>query len=93
MKASRIYFRDLLGLGLVISAISVMLGLIFCVLAALNFATHEDVLANTYLHEALPLFLFVVPSLLIARIINRPAWVHDIEQYQLESAKKFSQSH
>lgn len=93
MNASRLYLRDLLGIGLVISAILVVLGLIFSVLAALNFITHEEVLANTYLNEALPLFLFVLPGFLIARFINRPQWVHDVEEYHLESAKKYSQSH
>ncbi|KHT61905.1 D-fructose-6-phosphate amidotransferase [Photobacterium gaetbulicola] len=93
MNASKLYLRDLLGIGLVISAILVVLGLIFCTLAALNFITHEEVLANTYLHEALPLFFFLLPCIAIARFISRPKWVHSIEEYQLESAKKYSQSH
>ncbi|MGR5143353.1 D-fructose-6-phosphate amidotransferase [Photobacterium sp. DNB23_23_1] len=93
MDAYKLYLRDLLGIGLVISAVLVVLGFIFCLLAALNFFTHEEVLANTYLHEALPLFVFLLPSLAIARFINRPRWIHDVEEYQLESAKKFSQSH
>lgn len=93
MNASRLYLRDLLGIGLVVSAILVVLGLIFSILAALNFITHEEVLASTYLHEALPLFFFILPGLAIGKFINRPKWVHDVEEYQLESARKYSQSH
>lgn len=93
MTASKLYFRDLLGLGLLLSAIMVMLGIIFSILGILNYASNEALLARTYFYEAIPLFFFMIPSLLLAKVISRPAWIHDIEDYQLQMAKKFSQTH
>ncbi|MCW8329996.1 D-fructose-6-phosphate amidotransferase [Photobacterium sp. SDRW27] len=90
MTASKLYFRDLLGLTLVISAILVMLGSIFGILAILNFYFHEDVLANTYVHESIPLFVFLIPCYLLGKYISRPKWVSEVEEYQLEAAKKAS---
>ncbi|OLQ74051.1 D-fructose-6-phosphate amidotransferase [Photobacterium proteolyticum] len=90
MKASKLYFRDLLGLALVVSAILVMLGGIFGVLAVLNYFSHEEALANTYIHESIPLFIFLIPSYLLGKYINRPKWVSEVEEYQLEAAKKAS---
>ncbi|MGF1688173.1 D-fructose-6-phosphate amidotransferase [Photobacterium japonica] len=93
MTASKCYLRDVLGLGLIISSVMVMLGIIFSVLAVLNYLAGQDVAANTFLQEALPLFFFMVPSVLLARFISRPQWIHDIEDFQLAAAKKFSQTH
>jgi len=90
MTASKLYFRDLLGLTLVVSAILVMLGGIFGILAILNYLSHEEVLANTYIHESLPLFVFLLPSYFLGKYINRPKWVSEVEAFQLEAAKKAS---
>ncbi|MGF1727479.1 D-fructose-6-phosphate amidotransferase [Photobacterium nomapromontoriensis] len=93
MTASKLYFRDLLGLGLLLSAIMVMLGIIFSILGAINYASDHDILAQTFFYEAIPLFFFMIPSLLLARVISRPAWIHDVEDYQLQMAKNFSLTH
>ncbi|PSW21847.1 D-fructose-6-phosphate amidotransferase [Photobacterium sanctipauli] len=92
MTATKLYFRDMLGLVLIISATMVMMGLIFGVLAVLNFVSHEDALASTYLHEAAPLFFFAIPCLLLGKYINRPQWVHDVEEYLLAKAKELKQN-
>ncbi|KLV02150.1 D-fructose-6-phosphate amidotransferase [Photobacterium aphoticum] len=93
MTASKLYLRDILGLGLLISAILVMLGIIFSLLGALNYFIGQDMAADTFMREAIPLFFFMVPCFLLAKIISRPQWIHDVEDYQLAAAKKFSQSH
>ncbi|KLV08089.1 hypothetical protein [Photobacterium ganghwense] len=93
MNASKCFLRDLLGIVLVVSAISVMMGIIFSCLAGLNYLSHEEAFASTYLHEAIPLLFCIIPSLILAKIINRPKWIHDVEEYELQSAKRFSQTH
>ena len=91
MTAFRLYFRDLLGLTLLVSAVMVMLGSFFGALAILNYFNHEEALASTYLHESLPLFIFLIPAYLLGKFINRPKWVSEVQRYQLEAEKKLSQ--
>ncbi|WP_299012925.1 D-fructose-6-phosphate amidotransferase [uncultured Photobacterium sp.] len=93
MKASKLYFRDILGLALVISAILVTLAMIFDVLAVLNYFSHEEALASTYLHESIPLFVFLIPFYFIGKFINRPQWVSEVKAFRLEAARKASASH
>lgn len=88
MTASKLYFRDLLGLTMILSAILVTLGSIFGVLAVLTHFAHEDVIAATFFHESVPLFIFLIPCFLIGRYINRPQWVSSVQQYLLEAAIK-----
>ncbi|ELR66098.1 hypothetical protein C942_00426 [Photobacterium marinum] len=90
MKASKLYFRDVLGIVLVISSILVTLAVIFDVLAVLNYFSHEEALASTYLHESLPLFIFLIPAFLLGKYINRPNWVAELTAFRLEVAKKIS---
>ncbi|KLV04139.1 D-fructose-6-phosphate amidotransferase [Photobacterium aquae] len=93
MNASKLYVRDILGLGLVISSIMVMLGVIFSILGLFNYLSNEVSYATTYFQTAIPLLCCVMPSILLAKVINKPQWVHDIQTYQLEAAKRFSQTH
>ncbi|MDX1302918.1 D-fructose-6-phosphate amidotransferase [Photobacterium sp.] len=88
MNAAKIYFRDLLGITLIIFSVLTMLGVIFDFLALLNNLHHEDVLAATYLYESIPLLLCVLPSFVLAKVINRPSWISETEQYHLQIAKK-----
>ncbi|MGF1701521.1 D-fructose-6-phosphate amidotransferase [Photobacterium makurazakiensis] len=87
MTASKVYFRDILGIILVISAAMVMLGTIFSLLSVLNYYSHEEAYASAYIHDAIPLFLFFIPCILLGKYINRPQWVHDVEAYLLEKSK------
>ncbi|UXI03922.1 D-fructose-6-phosphate amidotransferase [Photobacterium sp. TY1-4] len=88
MTASKLYLRDLLGITMILSAILVTLGSIFGVLAILTHFSHEDAIASTFLHESVPLFVFLIPFYLISRYINRPQWVIGVQQYLLEAAIK-----
>ncbi len=88
MTASKIILRDLLGLLLILSFISVVLAILFDVLALLTHFSHEDAIANLFFYESLPLYIFVVPVVIIGRYINRPNWVSAVQDYQLKMAKK-----
>ncbi|PSW05438.1 D-fructose-6-phosphate amidotransferase [Photobacterium lipolyticum] len=88
MSAAKIYFRDLLGLTLIIFSVLTILGVIFDFLALITNINHEGALATTYLYESIPLLLCVFPSFILGKVINRPAWVSETEQYHLQAAKK-----
>ncbi|MDO6497890.1 D-fructose-6-phosphate amidotransferase [Photobacterium sanguinicancri] len=87
MDASKIYLRDILGLGLIILSVMTVLGILFSILAALNYISHEEAMAATYLKEAIPLMLCIIPALLLGKYINKPAWVIATDDFRLSSAK------
>ncbi|ENO8810844.1 D-fructose-6-phosphate amidotransferase [Photobacterium damselae] len=88
MKASKLYFRELLGLTLVGFAVLVMLGIITCALALLNYLSHDTAQAIAFLKEAITMFLFIIPAIAIGKYINKPSWVHDVDEYRLAMEKK-----
>ncbi|HIF9164716.1 TPA: D-fructose-6-phosphate amidotransferase [Photobacterium damselae] len=88
MKASKFYFRELLGLTLVGFAVLVMLGIITCALALLNYLSHDTAQAIAFLKEATTMFLFIIPAIAIGKYINKPSWVHDVDEYRLAMEKK-----
>ncbi|MGF1792495.1 MULTISPECIES: D-fructose-6-phosphate amidotransferase [Photobacterium] len=88
MDASKVYLRDFLGLILVILSVLALLGAIFDVLAVLNYVSDEKARASVYLHESLPLLICILPTFIIAKIINRPSWIIGSEDYRLMMAKK-----
>ncbi|WP_413285138.1 D-fructose-6-phosphate amidotransferase [Vibrio sp. MA40-2] len=90
MSKSKIFLRDLLGLILILSSISVTIAVLLDVLAVLTHFSHEDMISSTFFHESLPLFLFVIPAIAIAKYINRPEWVEAVKNYRLNAAKNLS---
>ncbi|MGF1690989.1 D-fructose-6-phosphate amidotransferase [Photobacterium kagoshimensis] len=87
MDASKIYLRDILGLGLIILSVMTVLGTLFSVLAALNYLSHEEAMAATYIKEAIPLMLCILPAFFLGKYINKPAWVIATDDFRLNSAK------
>jgi hypothetical protein len=91
MTASKIAFRDLLGLILILSFVTVILGVLFDVLALMTYLSHEYNVSNLFFHESLPLYFFVIPVFIIGRYINRPAWISAVQEYHLKVARKSSE--
>ena len=91
MSKSKIFFRDLLGLILILSSVSVTIAVLLDLLAVLTHFSHEDMISATFFHESLPLFLFIIPAIVIAKYINRPEWVDAVKNYRLNAAKNLSE--
>ncbi|WP_375748445.1 D-fructose-6-phosphate amidotransferase [Vibrio sp. HN007] len=90
MTASRVYYRDFLGLALILSCVFVVIAIQLDVMALLAHLSHDDAIASTFFYESIPLFLFVIPPYFIGRYINQKKWVSDTQKYRLEMSKKES---
>ncbi|OAN13207.1 D-fructose-6-phosphate amidotransferase [Photobacterium jeanii] len=87
MSASKIYLRDILGLGVIILSVMAVIGTLFSILAMLNYMTHEDAMAANFITEAIPLLLCSIPAFILAKFINKPAWVIATDDFRLKSAR------
>lgn len=88
MTASRVYYRDLLGLILIVSCIFVVIAVQLDLMAILAHLTHDDAIANLFFHESIPLFVFAIPPYFIARYINQKKWVLESQAYRLQMSKE-----
>ncbi|WED24304.1 D-fructose-6-phosphate amidotransferase [Vibrio sp. JC009] len=80
MTKSKLILRDTLGLLLLISTIALVLAVMLDAFALLAYVRHEEVVANTLFSESLPMFVFILPLLFVARYIKRSEWYFAITQ-------------
>ncbi|MDF2152869.1 D-fructose-6-phosphate amidotransferase [Vibrio sp. CAU 1672] len=87
MTASKVYFRDFLGLVLIFSTVLAGLGVLLDMLAVFTYLNHEEAIAISFLHESFYLLVFFVPPYFIAKYINRAELVKAVEEFLLMKSK------
>lgn len=65
------YLRELLGLAFIISVVLGSLSLLLDLLAVFAYWSHEELIANLFLHESLYYIVFIIPPYFIAKFINQ----------------------
>jgi hypothetical protein len=87
MNAYKNYFRDLLGMALIVSVTLGGLSIMLDMLAILAYIGHEEVIADLFLHESFYLLAFLLPPYFIGHWVNRPEMVAAARDFQLMKSR------
>lgn len=84
----KVFVRDILGLGLIVSIVMAGLGILLMILAIFAYFDHEDAIAALFTHESLYLIVFLLPPYFIAKYINTSELVAAMNEYRLMKSRR-----
>ncbi len=79
--ALKYFFRELLGLAIVVCVVFAALSIMLDLFALAAFVEHQDSIARLFFHESLYFVVFFIPPYFLYKLINRPDLVVAAQDY------------